>query len=174
MGLWIGFFFSLITFPHVCLGLQHEGIFRVSGSQVEVNDIKNAFERGKETALKMRPNVYQPPGVLRYLFCFERSSELNRQAGLALQLGNWSPMPHPPHPHPRLGYTRMARHIPAPSFPFSPTLSASLIRVICQNPKVNYDIWAVYSFIRNSWWQLISKLMRLFIVAHLLSCGLLR
>ncbi|KAG5275211.1 hypothetical protein AALO_G00144820 [Alosa alosa] len=26
-------------------GLHHEGIFRVSGSQVEVNDIKNAFER---------------------------------------------------------------------------------------------------------------------------------
>lgn len=32
-----------------CIGLQHEGIFRVSGSQVEVNDIKNAFERGKRT-----------------------------------------------------------------------------------------------------------------------------
>lgn len=31
----------------MCVGLQHEGIFRVSGSQVEVNDIKNAFERGK-------------------------------------------------------------------------------------------------------------------------------
>ncbi|XP_055437741.1 SLIT-ROBO Rho GTPase-activating protein 2 isoform X1 [Bubalus kerabau] len=29
-------------------GLQHEGIFRVSGSQVEVNDIKNAFERGED------------------------------------------------------------------------------------------------------------------------------
>ncbi|XP_028346144.1 SLIT-ROBO Rho GTPase-activating protein 1 isoform X3 [Physeter macrocephalus] len=27
-------------------GLQHQGIFRVSGSQVEVNDIKNSFERG--------------------------------------------------------------------------------------------------------------------------------
>ncbi|XP_067420214.1 SLIT-ROBO Rho GTPase-activating protein 1 isoform X4 [Emydura macquarii macquarii] len=26
-------------------GLQHQGIFRVSGSQVEVNDIKNSFER---------------------------------------------------------------------------------------------------------------------------------
>ncbi|KAL7985341.1 hypothetical protein Chor_003911, partial [Crotalus horridus] len=33
-----------IFFP----GLQHEGIFRVSGSQVEVNDIKNAFERGED------------------------------------------------------------------------------------------------------------------------------
>ncbi|XP_027858093.1 SLIT-ROBO Rho GTPase-activating protein 2 isoform X4 [Xiphophorus couchianus] len=29
-------------------GLRHEGIFRVSGSQVEVNDIKNAFERGED------------------------------------------------------------------------------------------------------------------------------
>ncbi|XP_069489276.1 SLIT-ROBO Rho GTPase-activating protein 2 isoform X2 [Ambystoma mexicanum] len=29
-------------------GMQHEGIFRVSGSQVEVNDIKNAFERGED------------------------------------------------------------------------------------------------------------------------------
>ncbi|KAM7006862.1 SLIT-ROBO Rho GTPase-activating protein 2 isoform 5-T5 [Tautogolabrus adspersus] len=29
-------------------GLQHEGIFRVSGSQVEVNDIKNSFERGED------------------------------------------------------------------------------------------------------------------------------
>uniref|UniRef100_A0A8C2EBG0 SLIT-ROBO Rho GTPase-activating protein 1 n=1 Tax=Cyprinus carpio TaxID=7962 RepID=A0A8C2EBG0_CYPCA len=32
----------------VCTGLHHEGIFRVSGSQVEVNDIKNAFERGED------------------------------------------------------------------------------------------------------------------------------
>uniref|UniRef100_A0A8C2TYN7 SLIT-ROBO Rho GTPase-activating protein 1 n=1 Tax=Coturnix japonica TaxID=93934 RepID=A0A8C2TYN7_COTJA len=29
-------------------GLQHQGIFRVSGSQVEVNDIKNSFERGED------------------------------------------------------------------------------------------------------------------------------
>nr|XP_046198812.1 SLIT-ROBO Rho GTPase-activating protein 2-like isoform X1 [Oncorhynchus gorbuscha] len=29
-------------------GLHHEGIFRVSGSQVEVNDIKNSFERGED------------------------------------------------------------------------------------------------------------------------------
>uniref|UniRef100_A0A3Q1AZT1 SLIT-ROBO Rho GTPase-activating protein 1 n=1 Tax=Amphiprion ocellaris TaxID=80972 RepID=A0A3Q1AZT1_AMPOC len=32
----------------VIICLQHEGIFRVSGSQVEVNDIKNAFERGED------------------------------------------------------------------------------------------------------------------------------
>lgn len=32
----------------VCTGLQHQGIFRVSGSQLEVNDIKNSFERGTQ------------------------------------------------------------------------------------------------------------------------------
>ncbi|KAI4826286.1 hypothetical protein KUCAC02_021925, partial [Chaenocephalus aceratus] len=29
-------------------GLQHQGIFRVSGSHLEVNDIKNSFERGND------------------------------------------------------------------------------------------------------------------------------
>ncbi|XP_065139558.1 SLIT-ROBO Rho GTPase-activating protein 1 isoform X6 [Paramisgurnus dabryanus] len=29
-------------------GLQHQGIFRVPGSQLEVNDIKNSFERGND------------------------------------------------------------------------------------------------------------------------------
>lgn len=38
---------SYFVCGYVFVGLQHEGIFRVSGSQVEVNDIKNAFERGK-------------------------------------------------------------------------------------------------------------------------------
>jgi len=38
---------TLISVPlFIFLGLQHQGIFRVSGSQVEVNDIKNSFERG--------------------------------------------------------------------------------------------------------------------------------
>lgn len=40
---------SILT-PNTALlptGLQHQGIFRVSGSQVEVNDIKNSFERGE-------------------------------------------------------------------------------------------------------------------------------
>lgn len=31
-------------------GLQQQGIFRVPGSQVEVNDIKNSFERGESDA----------------------------------------------------------------------------------------------------------------------------
>ena len=34
-------------FVHLNTGLQQQGIFRVPGSQVEVNDIKNAFERGQ-------------------------------------------------------------------------------------------------------------------------------
>lgn len=41
---------------HCFAGLQHEGIFRVSGSQVEVNDIKNAFERGKEDLFRYLGN----------------------------------------------------------------------------------------------------------------------
>lgn len=41
-------FFSLLPHPLSCFctGLQHQGIFRVPGSQLEVNDIKNSFERG--------------------------------------------------------------------------------------------------------------------------------
>lgn len=39
-------------------GLHHEGIFRVSGSQVEVNDIKNAFERGNMIELTSLPSLY--------------------------------------------------------------------------------------------------------------------
>lgn len=45
-------YLSAISISHCLTGLQHEGIFRVSGSQVEVNDIKNAFERGKEDLLR--------------------------------------------------------------------------------------------------------------------------
>lgn len=29
-------------------GLQHQGIFRVSGSQVEINNFKEAFEKGED------------------------------------------------------------------------------------------------------------------------------
>lgn len=48
-----------ISISHCLTGLQHEGIFRVSGSQVEVNDIKNAFERGKEDLLQHLENYCQ-------------------------------------------------------------------------------------------------------------------
>lgn len=43
----------LLPYPFFFLGagLQHQGIFRVSGSQLEVNDIKNSFERGKDVGL---------------------------------------------------------------------------------------------------------------------------
>jgi len=29
-----------------CLGLHHQGIFRISGSQKDINDFRNQFERG--------------------------------------------------------------------------------------------------------------------------------
>lgn len=35
---------NLATFP----GLHHQGIFRVSGSQVEINNFREAFERGED------------------------------------------------------------------------------------------------------------------------------
>ena len=28
------------------VGMHHQGVFRVSGSQHEINDFKNAFEKG--------------------------------------------------------------------------------------------------------------------------------
>lgn len=39
-----------MMFLCVVAGLQQQGIFRVPGSQVEVNDIKNSFERGRSLA----------------------------------------------------------------------------------------------------------------------------
>ncbi|CAJ0949638.1 unnamed protein product [Ranitomeya imitator] len=59
-------------------GLQHEGIFRVSGSQVEVNDIKNAFERALDNMQERASHIrkvllclHSPTLVLmRYLFAF--------------------------------------------------------------------------------------------------------
>lgn len=32
----------------VCIGLHHQGVFRVSGSQLEINSFKESFERGNE------------------------------------------------------------------------------------------------------------------------------
>uniref|UniRef100_A0A8I6AKP5 SLIT-ROBO Rho GTPase activating protein 1 n=1 Tax=Rattus norvegicus TaxID=10116 RepID=A0A8I6AKP5_RAT len=59
-------------------GLQHQGIFRVSGSQVEVNDIKNSFERGIDNLYERALHIHKllltlPRSVLivmRYLFAF--------------------------------------------------------------------------------------------------------
>ena len=52
------------------LGLQHQGIFRVSGSQVEVNDIKNSFERGENPLADDQSNrdINSVAGVLKLYF----------------------------------------------------------------------------------------------------------
>lgn len=52
-------YLTLLPASRFLTGLQHEGIFRVSGSQVEVNDIKNAFERGKEELFQCPRNYCQ-------------------------------------------------------------------------------------------------------------------
>ncbi|XP_076159887.1 SLIT-ROBO Rho GTPase-activating protein 1b [Alosa pseudoharengus] len=51
-------------------GLQHQGIFRVSGSQVEVNDIKNSFERGNDPLSdeENAPDINSVAGVLKLYF----------------------------------------------------------------------------------------------------------
>ncbi|KAJ8245511.1 hypothetical protein GJAV_G00271510 [Gymnothorax javanicus] len=51
-------------------GLQHQGIFRVSGSQVEVNDIKNSFERGNDPLTDEESNhdINSVAGVLKLYF----------------------------------------------------------------------------------------------------------
>ncbi|XP_062990011.1 SLIT-ROBO Rho GTPase-activating protein 1 [Elgaria multicarinata webbii] len=51
-------------------GLQHQGIFRVSGSQVEVNDIKNSFERGENPLTDDQTNhdINSVAGVLKLYF----------------------------------------------------------------------------------------------------------
>ncbi|KAF7246535.1 SLIT-ROBO Rho GTPase-activating protein 1 [Varanus komodoensis] len=51
-------------------GLQHQGIFRVSGSQVEVNDIKNSFEQGENPLADDQTNhdINSVAGVLKLYF----------------------------------------------------------------------------------------------------------
>ncbi|XP_019749754.1 SLIT-ROBO Rho GTPase-activating protein 1 isoform X3 [Hippocampus comes] len=51
-------------------GLQHQGIFRVSGSQLEVNDIKNSFERGNDPLIDDENNhdINSVAGVLKLYF----------------------------------------------------------------------------------------------------------
>ncbi|XP_067359779.1 SLIT-ROBO Rho GTPase-activating protein 3-like isoform X2 [Channa argus] len=51
-------------------GLQQQGIFRVPGSQVEVNDIKNAFERGKDPLVDDQTDhdINSVAGVLKLYF----------------------------------------------------------------------------------------------------------
>uniref|UniRef100_A0A4W6D5Y7 SLIT-ROBO Rho GTPase-activating protein 1 n=1 Tax=Lates calcarifer TaxID=8187 RepID=A0A4W6D5Y7_LATCA len=51
-------------------GLQQQGIFRVPGSQVEVNDIKNAFERGEDPLVDDQTDhdINSVAGVLKLYF----------------------------------------------------------------------------------------------------------
>uniref|UniRef100_A0A669CA37 SLIT-ROBO Rho GTPase-activating protein 1 n=1 Tax=Oreochromis niloticus TaxID=8128 RepID=A0A669CA37_ORENI len=51
-------------------GLQQQGIFRVPGSQVEVNDIKNAFERGEDPLMDDQTDhdINSVAGVLKLYF----------------------------------------------------------------------------------------------------------
>uniref|UniRef100_A0A673W675 SLIT-ROBO Rho GTPase activating protein 1 n=1 Tax=Salmo trutta TaxID=8032 RepID=A0A673W675_SALTR len=51
-------------------GLQHQGIFRVSGSQMEINDIKNSFERGNDPLTDDENNhdINSVAGVLKLYF----------------------------------------------------------------------------------------------------------
>ncbi|GCC20668.1 hypothetical protein chiPu_0019233 [Chiloscyllium punctatum] len=51
-------------------GLQQQGIFRVPGSQSEVNDIKNAFERGEDPLVDDRNehDINSVAGVLKLYF----------------------------------------------------------------------------------------------------------
>ncbi|KAK1901786.1 SLIT-ROBO Rho GTPase-activating protein 3 [Dissostichus eleginoides] len=54
--------------PHS--GLQQQGIFRVPGSQVEVNDIKNSFERGEDPLVDDQNDhdINSVAGVLKLYF----------------------------------------------------------------------------------------------------------
>ncbi|XP_069062435.1 SLIT-ROBO Rho GTPase-activating protein 3 isoform X1 [Pleurodeles waltl] len=51
-------------------GLQQQGIFRVPGSQVEVNDIKNSFERGEDPLVEVHNerDINSVAGVLKLYF----------------------------------------------------------------------------------------------------------
>uniref|UniRef100_A0A4W6BUN9 SLIT-ROBO Rho GTPase-activating protein 1 n=1 Tax=Lates calcarifer TaxID=8187 RepID=A0A4W6BUN9_LATCA len=61
---------SIFLLQVIKLSLQHQGIFRVSGSQVEVNDIKNSFERGNDPLIDEESNhdINSVAGVLKLYF----------------------------------------------------------------------------------------------------------
>uniref|UniRef100_A0A8C7MD20 SLIT-ROBO Rho GTPase activating protein 3 n=1 Tax=Oncorhynchus kisutch TaxID=8019 RepID=A0A8C7MD20_ONCKI len=61
----------LFCIRHINLyGLQQQGIFRVPGSQVEVNDIKNSFERGEDPLIddQNEHDINSVAGVLKLYF----------------------------------------------------------------------------------------------------------
>uniref|UniRef100_A0A4W5QL00 Rho GTPase activating protein 4a n=1 Tax=Hucho hucho TaxID=62062 RepID=A0A4W5QL00_9TELE len=49
-------------------GLHHEGIFRVPGSQAEVNSLRDAFERGEDPLVDSRCDMDLVAGVLKLYF----------------------------------------------------------------------------------------------------------
>ncbi|XP_039507976.1 SLIT-ROBO Rho GTPase-activating protein 3 isoform X3 [Pimephales promelas] len=49
-------------------GLHHEGIFRVPGSQTEVNHIRDAFERGEDPLTDTESDIDSVAGVLKLYF----------------------------------------------------------------------------------------------------------
>lgn len=49
-------------------GLHHEGIFRVPGSQVEVNNLRDAFERGEDPLAERSYDMDSVAGVLKLYF----------------------------------------------------------------------------------------------------------
>lgn len=49
-------------------GLHHEGIFRVPGSQTEVNHIRDAFERGEDPLTDSESDIDSVAGVLKLYF----------------------------------------------------------------------------------------------------------
>ncbi|KAL3064209.1 hypothetical protein OYC64_000484 [Pagothenia borchgrevinki] len=69
-------------------GLQHEGIFRVPGSQTEVNNLRDAFERGEDPLAERRYELDSVAGVLKLyfrslenpLFPMDSTSQLLEQA----------------------------------------------------------------------------------------------
>ncbi|XP_062891567.1 SLIT-ROBO Rho GTPase-activating protein 3-like isoform X2 [Mobula hypostoma] len=91
-------------------GLHHEGIFRIPGSQTEVNDIKNAFERGDDPLDSMNAhNIDSVAGVLKLYFrglskpifptecfcgliaCVEIEDQLDRASKVKEVVGNLDP-----------------------------------------------------------------------------------
>ncbi|KAM4562802.1 rho GTPase-activating protein 4a isoform 2-T2 [Odontesthes bonariensis] len=69
-------------------GLHHEGIFRVPGSQMEVNNLRDAFERGEDPLAEGRYDLDSVAGVLKLyfrglenpLFPIDSTSQLLEQA----------------------------------------------------------------------------------------------
>ncbi|KAM9344012.1 rho GTPase-activating protein 4-like isoform 2-T3 [Pholidichthys leucotaenia] len=49
-------------------GLHHEGIFRVPGSQMDVNNLRDAFERGEDPLAEQRYDLDSVAGVLKLYF----------------------------------------------------------------------------------------------------------